>query len=236
VIPQPAPQEPRHEETFWSYEDLALFIGAWIPAIALATLLSRPIHFVNEGVRQTSFQMLIYFLLLSVLYLLVARRYRQPFWRSLGWKFSFPGAWICLLMGPPMAIALAILAAKLHAPGNSPIPNLITDRTSMIAVLFFGALAGPIFEETVFRGFLQPLLEKSMPASLAIILTAIPFALLHGPGFNWAWQSVSIVGLAGVVMGYARHLTGSTVASVLIHVGYNSTLFAGFLLQNPVAR
>lgn len=234
MIPELQTPEPAREQTFWSYEDLALFAGAWIPAILAASLLVRPIHFSNQGVTQTAFQMLIYALLLSILYLLVGHRYHQPFWRSLGWRFNFPGAWICLLTGPPMAIGLAILATALHAPSNSPIPGLITDRSSMIAVLLFGALAGPIFEETVFRGFLQPLLAKSMAAWLAIILTAIPFALLHGPGFAWAWQSMAIVGLAGVIMGFARHLTGSTAASALIHVGYNSTLFAGFLLQRSV--
>jgi membrane protease YdiL (CAAX protease family) len=98
-------------------------------------------------------------------------------------------------------------------------------------VALFGALAGPIFEELVFRGFLQPLLARSMAAWIAILLTAVPFALLHGPGFGWAWQSVIIVGIAGVVMGYVRNRTGSTAASALVHIGYNSTLFVGFILQ-----
>jgi membrane protease YdiL (CAAX protease family) len=104
----------------------------------------------------------------------------------------------------------------------------------MIAVLFFGTLAGPVFEELVFRGFVQPLLARSMPAALAILLTAVPFALLHGPGFGWAWQSVMVVGLAGIVMGIVRQRTGSTAAAALVHVGYNSTLFAGFLLQRSL--
>lgn len=234
MTPPPDRADVRPGEPFWGYEDLALFAGSWIPALVVATLLLRLLHFPNEGVRQTAFQLMIYALLTAVLYALVAGRYHQPFWRSLGWRLDFRGAWICVLLGPPMAIGLAILAATLHAPSNSPIPNLITDRSSMIAVLIFGALAGPVFEELVFRGFVQPLLAKSMAAWLAIVLTAIPFALLHGPGFGWAWQSITIVGVAGVVMGYARERTGSTAASALIHVGYNSTLFAGFLLQHSL--
>lgn len=219
------------EEMFWTYEDLALFVGAVLPALAGALLIVQPFHFPNKGIQTLVGQCTAYALMLGALYLLIAWRYRRPFWRSLGWTFDFRGAWLWALIGPPLAIALTALAAALHAPGNPGIPDLITDRTSMIAVLIFGTLIGPIFEELVFRGFLQPLLTRTMGPWLAIVLTSIPFALLHGPGFGWAWQSIVIVGMAGMLMGYVRYRTGSTAAAALIHVGYNSTLFAFFILQ-----
>jgi uncharacterized protein len=222
------------DEVFWTYEDLALFIGAVLPALAGALLIVQPFHFQNKGVHQFAYQCSAYALMLGALYLLIAWRYHRPFWRSLGWTFDFRWAWVYLLIGPPLAIGLGELAYLLHAPGNPAIPDLITDRASMIAVILFGTLAGPLFEELVFRGFLQPLLARSMAAWIAILLTAIPFALLHGPGFGWAWQSVMIVGIAGAVMGYVRHRTGSTAAAALVHIGYNSAFFAGFLIQRSV--
>jgi uncharacterized protein len=219
---------------FWSYEDLALFVGAVFPALAGALLLTQPFHVSNRGVSTLAFQCVFYILLLGTLYLLVAWRYRRSFWRSLGWTLEFRAAWLYLLIGPILAIGLGQLAYFLHAPGNPTIPDLITDRASMVAVVLFGTLAAPLFEELVFRGFLQPLLERNMTAWIAIPLTALPFALLHGPGFGWAWRSIMLVGIAGVVMGYVRHRTGSTAAAALVHIGYNSTLFAVFLLQRAV--
>jgi membrane protease YdiL (CAAX protease family) len=229
-----ADHEKPQEEMFWSFEDLALFVGAVFPALAGALLIVQPFHFPNLGVQTLAYQCSFYALLTGALYLLISWRYRRPFWRSLGWTIRFRGAWICVAIGPPLAIGLAAIAAVMHAPANPTIQGLITDRSSMIAVLFFGTLAGPVFEELVFRGFVQPLLARSMPAPLAILLTAVPFALLHGPGFGWAWQSVMVVGLAGIVMGIVRQRTGSTAAAALVHVGYNSTLFAGFLLQRSL--
>jgi len=225
----PEPERPTFP--FWGYEELALFVGSVLPALAIASLFVSRIHFPNGGIQTMVFQCSLYILLLGMLYLLVARKYGQPFWRSLGWTFGFSNPWLYVLIGPPMAIGLAALAAVLHAPANPTIQNLITDRASTIAVVFFGAFAGPIFEETVFRGFLQPLLGRSLPAGIAILLAAIPFALLHGPGFGWAWQSLMVVGIAGLVMGFVRYRSGSTTAAGLVHVGYNATLFAGFLLQ-----
>jgi len=232
----PLPERPaeRSDVPFWGYEDLALFVGSVLPALAIASIFVRQFHFPNGGIQTTVFQCTLYVLLLGILYLLIARRYGKPFWRSLGWKFEYSHHWLYVFIGPPLAIGLAALAASLHAPANPTIQNLITDRNSLIAVIFFGALAGPAFEELVFRGFLQPLFQKSLPAILAILLAAGLFALLHGPGFNWAWQSMLVVGLAGLVMGYVRHRAGSTAAAALVHIGYNATLFAGSLLQRSV--
>lgn len=228
--PEPARTPESGNVPFWSYEDLALFVGSVLPALAIASIFVRQIRFPNGGIQTTAFQCTLYVLLLGMLYLLIARRYGKPFWLSLGWKFGYSHHWLYIFIGPPLAIALAALGAALHAPANPTIQNLITDRNSTIAVIFFGAFAGPAFEETVFRGFLQPLFEKNLPAFAAILLAGIPFALLHGSGFGWAWQSILLVGIAGVIMGWVRHRTRSTAASALVHIGYNATLFAGFLL------
>jgi membrane protease YdiL (CAAX protease family) len=220
----------RKQDAFWNYEDLTLFVGAILPAWLFAMVAIRPIHFSSQGLRQIVFQVFLYLFLAAVLYVLIARRYHRPFWRSLGWNFDFRGAWLYALIGPPLALGLAALGAFLRAPENATVRNLMTDRVSTIAVVCFGAFVGPICEEMAFRGFLQPLLTRSLGAWPAIVLADVPFALLHGP----AWQSIGIIAIAGLVLGYVRYRTGSTAASALVHVGYNATLFVGFLITRSV--
>ena len=222
-------QEPSGD-AFWGYEDLALFIGAIFPSLAGALLIVRPFHISNQGVQALVYQCGFYALLLGSLYLVISLRYRRPFWRSLGWTFEYRGAWLYVAVGIVLAFGLSAIAAALRTPGGSEVQDLMTDRSSMIAVMLFGALIGPVVEEVVFRGFLLPLFAKSMPAGAAIVITAIPFALLHGPTVKWAWQSILVIGLAGVMLGVVRVRSGSTAASALVHVVYNSTLFSGYLL------
>ncbi|HUA84455.1 MAG TPA: CPBP family intramembrane glutamic endopeptidase [Bryobacteraceae bacterium] len=219
-------------QPFWGYEDLALFIGSILPALAIAALFVRPFHIRTQGVRTIVFQMIFYAALLGSLYFVIAIRHRRPLWRSLGWTFDFPSLWVAI--GPPLAIGLAILAAELHAPQENMIQDLITNRASLILMLIFAALIGPIFEEIVFRGFLLPLLARSLGDAAGILLTAALFATLHGPEYHWAWQVLLTVGLAGVVFGIARIKTGSTAAAAMLHIGYNATLFVGFLVQRSV--
>ena len=63
--------------------------------------------------------------------------------------------------------------------------------------MLFAVVLGPIYEELFFRGFLFPLLAKTFGAAAGIILSALPFALLHGAQNQWAWQQITLVGSPG---------------------------------------
>jgi membrane protease YdiL (CAAX protease family) len=223
-------QDESREHPYWSYEDLALFLGSVLPCLGIAALAVRLLHLPTDGVRAIGFQFLFEALLTTALYLLIAKRYGRPFWSSLGWTFEYPGAWLCLMAGPILTIALGFLGVALHASDTSAIQSLMTDRLSRVVVILFGTLFAPIFEELVFRGFLLPLFARSIGPWMAVLLTSTLFALLHVE-YRGAWQPIVIVGIAGVVFGIARIKTGSTAASAVIHIGYNGTLFAIYLIQ-----
>jgi membrane protease YdiL (CAAX protease family) len=153
-------------------------------------------------------------------------------WRSLGWTLAFRGAWLCLLAAPFLAFGLAALGALSRAPAiPNPVENLISGRVSMLIAALFATILGPLFEELFFRGFLFAIVQRILGAWLAIALTSVAFSLLHGPEYQWAWQHLVVIFLAGLAFGYARYRTGSTAASTLLHAGYNMTLIAGYLVQ-----
>jgi membrane protease YdiL (CAAX protease family) len=208
----------------WGYQDLALFLSAVLPSLALAQVLLRAgrmlaPRWIAGGAAQTLvFQSFMYAFLLGALYLVIAWRYGEPFWSALGWNFPIPRAWLLLAAGPVLTIALSALGVLLRVPSDgSQIESLIDSRASLAVVMLFGVLLAPIFEETLFRGFLLPLLARSVGPQLGILFTAVPFALLHGAQNRWAWQPVVLIGLAGAVFGYVRYKTGSTTAAFLMH-------------------
>lgn len=220
------------ENPFWTYEDLALFVGSLLPCAAFAVALGRVVTFPEKGVQAIWTQFVFYLLALGVLYILISRRYGRPLWQSLGYHFRFRGAWGTIIAGPALAIALSLFGSALHAPDTSNIPKLITDRASLIAVLIFAVLIGPVFEELVFRGFIYPLIARSLGTAAGIVITAIPFAILHVFTYGWTWQTLVLIFIAGVVFGIVRARTGSTAAAALIHIGYNGTFFGAYLLQH----
>ena len=231
----PAPEERRHP--FWSYGDIALFLGAVLPSVALSALLLRwsraifPALFKNEAATALALQAFMYGFLLGSLFLLVSLKYRQPFWSSLDWKMPFSGAAKVLLAGPLLAITISVLGVALKAPAlDNPIQRMITGRTSLAVVTLFGVLLAPFFEELLFRGFVFPLVARSLGVWPGIVFTAIPFALLHGAQNEWAWQQITLIALAGIAFGIARAKTGSTAGAFLVHSSYNATQFLGLIL------
>lgn len=223
----------------WGYLDLALYLGAVLPSWALAFILSQssrslaPRLFSSDAVRTLVFQSFMYVFLVGALYLVIVWRYQQPFWTSLGWTFPIPNAWLLLAVGPALAIALSALGVLLRAPmDGSQIEILIKSRASLAAIILFGVLLAPVFEEMLFRGFLLPLLARSVGPALGILFTAIPFALLHGAQNHWAWQPVLLIGIAGVAFGYVRYRTKSTSAAFLMHSAYNAMGFLGYTITH----
>ncbi len=235
----PGVRVPSIREPAWGYQDLALFAGAILPAVALATILmyvaglAVPRAMASNAGRQLTLQSFLYLELLGALYLLVKGRHQKPFWKALAWTFPVPRAWLFLLMGPILAVALSAAGVVLRTPAeNSLIEGLITNRASLALFIVFGVVFAPLFEEMLFRGFLLPLFARSLGPWAGIAATAALFGLLHGAQNRWAWQQILLIGLAGAAFGYARLRTGSTTAGFLMHAAYNATAFAGYTLSH----
>ncbi|MEQ1884855.1 MAG: type II CAAX endopeptidase family protein [Bryobacteraceae bacterium] len=222
---------------FWTYTDLALFLCTILPSFALGMVTMRllrsvaPALVANETAAALSFQALLYAFMLTSLYFVVASKHQRPFWNSLAWTLPVPHPFFMLVAGPTLAVSLSALGVALHAPEvDSQISKLITSRTAFAELMFFGVVLAPVFEELVFRGFLFPLIAEYTGPWPAVVLTAVPFALLHGAQYSWAWQQITIIGIAGLVFGVVRHKTGTTAASSLLHAAYNLTGFAGYMV------
>jgi membrane protease YdiL (CAAX protease family) len=79
-------------------------------------------------------------------------------------------------------------------------------------------------EELFFRGFFYPVAARRLGVAWGIVLTALPFGLLHLAQYGYSWGAVLIIFLVGVVLTTVRAMTKSVASSFLAHVGYNGTL------------
>ena len=97
-----------------------------------------------------------------------------------------------------------------------------TQPMAVMELLFLGLLLGPILEESLFRGCLLPLLARTTGCGIAVILTAILFALFHQPANLAHWVSFIVTGVA---YGWIRVASRSTAAAAVMHATYNLTVF-----------
>jgi len=228
----PGPWPPAPGEAFWSYSDAFLFIGLSLPAMLAGLGMVRGttavFHLHPAAAADAIAQQFAgYFFLFLVLLMIFRLQYERPFWESLGWRPIALSPVQIALAGWGTAIAVNVTGYLMHTPNtNNPLTDLMESRTGLILVTIFGTTLGPLAEELIFRGFFQPLLVRSLGAVAGILLTALPFGLLHFREYGNSWRHAVLICGAGAAFGWMRHVTRSTKASALMHSAYNLLFFA----------
>jgi membrane protease YdiL (CAAX protease family) len=187
-------------------------------------------------------QALLSLAVLGFLWLLVRSRGTEPFWPSLGWKkFSsaIPHGALAVrfvLGGAALALAIQAASALVGERSSVPLEDFFRDRPSVLMMTALGVLVAPLIEETLFRGFLYPIVARSFGVPIGILVTGTLFGLAHSLQLAGAWKQVALVTVVGIVLTYIRARTGTVLASFLVHLGYNSFLFGAFYVVTTGLR
>ena len=237
-VPPPPAAPARRENPFWTYSDLAIFIGIAIPSLLAGIGFVRLIEWLfrlHQKLRALELlpaQFLGYGLMFTGLCLLLRWEYGRPFWRSLGWVSLRLPPLMVIIAGLLTAFGVALASTVMQTPTTeNPMTQMLENPTSLILIGIFGVTLGPLCEELAFRGFLQPLLVRSLGSLPGVLVAAIPFGLLHFQEYGNSWRHVVLISLAGAAFGAMREWTGSTRASTLMHASYNALFFCALLLQ-----
>jgi len=157
-------------------------------------------------------QVAVMLALIMALYLILKVRHRRPVLQALGWVGPHPR---CVMVAPLLGLLLAGMAICVHGHAQN------TRTMPLVEAVMLGVVLGPILEESFFRGCLLPVLAGSLTNGLAVILTALVFALFHNPANLAHWVSFSA---SGVAYGWIRVTSRSTTAATLTHAAYNLVL------------
>jgi membrane protease YdiL (CAAX protease family) len=197
-----------------SYEDIGIFsllLTALRPILGLFVrfrLLTRwELEHPGFGL-----QLAVILVLMMALYLIVRIRHRRPVLHPLGWVWPHT-KWA--MVAPLLGVLLAGVAICLHGQAQN------TRTIPLVEAMMLGVVLGPILEESFFRGCVLPVLAGSLTSGLAVILTALIFALFHNPVNLSHWVSFSG---SRVAYGWIRVMSRSTTAAALTHAAYNLVL------------
>jgi membrane protease YdiL (CAAX protease family) len=101
---------------------------------------------------------------------------------------------------------------------------------SLVFLVIFVAIVGPVFEEIFFRGFAYQALRRRWRRWPSVLATALLFSLLHA-SFS---AFLPILGL-GILLACVFESSGSLIPSIVIHVCQNSVAVAGALLVRSLS-
>jgi hypothetical protein len=234
----------------WGWLDLLLFALMALAATFLFSILLAigfaifgvPISQLQrpgsaEGLFVVVSQGILFFVLLGYLFVQARVRYHAPFWRTLGWRpletHRVRGAWAYLGLiasGLSLALLVQVGSAIFGTKTKLPMEQLFQDRRTAVLLVLMAVLLAPVVEETIFRGYLYPLIARTFGIGTGIAATGIVFGLLHAPQLWGGWVQIGLLILVGIVFTYVRAVTRTVLGSYLLHVSYNSFISIAFLI------
>ena len=234
ILGPPPPAPKAGESPIWSGWDVLLIAGLTLGVLFIVQLA------IVFGARQFAYphlswadvaqkpvlallsELLAYAVIALYMILLLELKYQTRFWPAIRW--NWPGLAGFSLVGiGVLMLGLDMLGRFLPMPKTTPFDQFFARPMDACLTAAFAITLGPLMEELFFRGFLYPVLARRMGAFWGIILTALPFGLMHYLQYR-SWSAVLIIVLVGVVLTTIRAVTKSVASSFLAHVGYNGTL------------
>lgn len=120
-----------------------------------------------------------------------------------------------------------------HAPAEQSIVSVLrhsSDIPLIMIICFSAAIAAPLVEELIFRGYLYPIMKKYTGAWFALITTSLLFGIIHV-------SLVPFIPLAifGAMLVLLYEYTGTIWTPIIAHCIFNTTtlvniLYPGLLL------
>src|SRR5438105_1081600 len=117
-------------------------------------------------------------------------------------------------------VGLWIVLVELTGAGGNPTLSVLAAYPLVTVALgiAMGSLVSPLTEEAAFRGYSQVLLERRLPAVLAVAFSSGFFALWHGPTQGFFWSKLLFFFLVGVVFVTIAYLTNSVLPACPVHI------------------
>lgn len=219
---------------FWGFAEVLLTAAIFIPALLTGSVITNSIARTFRsplpmGISSLLAEAIAYVIVFGAIWVMF-QRYGRDLFSSLGWVPSPFSAAALVWTGVGLAVAVVVLSVVLQTPTvPTPFQKLLSDRATRIAIGLFGVTVGPVVEELLFRGLLQPFLMRLAGVLPGIVITAALFGSLHLQQYGFIWQSGFLVTLVGFVLGAVRHVSGSTRASALVHISYNAVFSLSLL-------
>jgi membrane protease YdiL (CAAX protease family) len=255
--PPGKPPLPDDLKTPWNWGGLLLFLVVAFASLFLLTSLMAGVAMIWFHVKSADLQKfattsatflslrtaLWYGVMLLYLAATIRLGYHAPFWRTIGWRKLRPGKFSPLaryvlfaLGGMLMAVVVEMASAVLRTKAKLPIEALFHDRQGILWLMAVGILLAPVVEETLFRGYLYPVLARALGVEGGVLVTGLLFGAMHAPQLWGGWGQMALIALVGITLTYVRARSGSVVASWLLHLGYNTFLFGTFFVTTGGLR
>jgi membrane protease YdiL (CAAX protease family) len=219
---------------------IIVFLGFAAFGVKLSQLRSSPRE---EGLFTIINQLLMFAALIGYLAVQMRLRFGAPFWRTIGWRPMETGhapralTYLGFVTGGFfLAVVVQVASAAFGTKARLPMEALFQDRLVALLILLMAVLVAPVVEETIFRGYIYPVVARSFGQGVGVVATGTLFGLLHASQLWGGWVQIGLLVFVGIVFSYARAVKRTVLASYLLHVSYNFFVSLAFVIGSHWLR
>ena len=240
----------------WGWADLAAFVVLAIAGFLLLSLIiTTGLAISGVDIRRIEkspqevillnilIQVILDLGLLAYLASQMRLRFHAPFWRTIGWRkletsrMSQGAVYSGLILGGFFLSIIVSVGSALFPPKKDlPIESLFQDRSTTVLFMLIAVLLAPLVEETIFRGYIYPVIGRSFGKIWGIAATGTLFGLLHAGQLWGGWGQIALLIFVGIVLTFARAFSRTVLAGFVIHTSYNSIQVIGLLITTHGLR
>lgn len=172
-----------------------------------------------------------------VIWLLVTKRGRRPFWQTLGW--SWPqnfGPWKAIGLAV-LLLGVGVLITQFLGGKETQLDQIIASSLkTRFATAFLAVVTAPLVEELTFRGVLYPALQRALGMIWAVLLVSALFAGVHLLQYFDNFGVVAVITILSLSLTLVRARTGRLLPSFVIHFVFNGIQAAVLIVQPFVGK
>lgn len=161
-------------------------------------------------------------LTLAVIWAVVTRFGKRPFWSTLHWSwgrhFNF---WTSAGLAVGL-LALGMLITYKFQGGETQVDKLINSSTAArYTTAFLATFTAPLVEEMVYRGVLYSALQKVIGTTWSVVGVLLLFTLIHVPQYWPNYAVIAVIGILSLSLTFVRAYTGRLLPCFIIHLVFN---------------
>jgi CAAX protease family protein len=162
-------------------------------------------------------------LTLALVWMLVSRFGKLPFWATIGWEWPRHFRWwLSALLGVILFAGGAVIAKVLGGENPTQLEQIINSSlAARYTISFLAVFTAPFVEELIYRGVLYAPLQRMAGVPGAVVIVLGLFTVIHVPQY---WPNVGVivaVALLSIVLTVVRAYSGRLLPCVVIHLVFN---------------
>lgn len=161
-------------------------------------------------------------LTLFIVWAVVTRFGKRPFWKTLGWSWSERfGFWKST--GLAVGLLLVGFGVSKIIGGEPTLIDQIVENSlaSRYMLAFLAAASAPFIEEVVYRGVLYSALQKTIGIMWAVVIVSILFAGVHVLEYYNNLGVILVISILSVSLTLLRAYTGKLLPCFIVHLVFN---------------